>query len=216
MNKILLKTSGRTASHLLLDQYALKGMRTMYTSTSEISKLYEYEVTEKIVPLTNIIVQCHLKTMPVNTQEWDLIINTRSDIVGQTLSSIIARKTNTWHSVADISEPIDIDKRMIKEEVIKHIAFKFYMELIANYLPWKSTEYISMEQILEMGEWDRLDHNDWQHLDSYKSINHADAVNNLSEVRDNIQQSIEKYSKLARSYAYVYFDTSYGDAYDIQ
>ena len=216
MSKILLKTSGRTASHLLLDWYALKGIRPMYTSTSEASKLYEYEVTEKIVPLTNIVVQCHLKTMPVDTQEWDLIINTRNDLVGQTLSSMIARKTNVWHSVADVRKPIDIDKHMIKGEVIKHVAFKFYMELIANYLPWKSIEYVSMEQILEMSNWDRLDHSNFRHLDSYKSINHADAVNNLSEVRHTIQQSIEQYSKLAESYAYVYFDTSYGDVYDIQ
>lgn len=208
MSRVLLKTSGRTGSHLLLDEYEQKGFRVYFTATDKPNALYEYDITESFFPFDfNFIVQCHLKQLPARTEDWDLIINNRGDIVSQISSSIISHSTDVWHGVADIKEKIIADKQIIKREVIRHVSYNTYMKNVAKYFPWKSVSTISMEQILEK---------DWSHIEHKKAIKYEDAIDDYANVRKYIANVYARFYDLGIAYGKTEFDIMHGEVYDIQ
>lgn len=207
MTRILLKTSGRTGSHLLLNKYEQKGYKVYFTATDKPSALYEYNLTESLFPFNfNFIVQCHLKQLPEQTQDWDLIVNTRGDVTSQVCSSIISHHTDVWHGVADLSEKIVVDKQTIKREVIRHVSYNTYMKYATKFLPWQSVTYVSMEQLLK---------EDWSHVEDKKSIKYEDAIEDYDNVRKFITNCHARYTDIAVAYGKTEFDTRYGDKYDI-
>ena len=207
MSRVLLKTSGRTGSHLLLDRYEQDGFKVYFTATHEQQSLYEYQITESFFPFDfNFIVQCHLKQLPEQTQDWDLIVNTRGDITSQICSSIVSHHTDVWHGVADLPEKIVVDKQTIKREVIRHVSFNTYMKYVTKFLPWKSIKHVTMEQLLQ---------EDWSHLEHKKSIKHEDAIEDYDNVRKFITNCHARYSDIAVAYGKIEFDTRYGDKHDI-
>ncbi len=208
MSKVLLKTSGRTGSHLLLDKYEKEGHRVYFTATHDTKSLYEYDLTESLIPFNfDFIVQCHLMQLPKDTSQWDLIFNVRGDMISQICSSIIAHHTDVWHGVAEIKEKIVVDKHTIKQQVIKHVSFNTYMKYVCEYLPWKSIQRISTEEILQ---------EDWTHLEYKKSIKHEDAIDDYENVRKYVANVQARFYDLGVAYGKTEFDKRYGDKYDIQ
>jgi len=221
MNKVLLKTSGRTGSHLILDYFESIGFKSMFTATDETDKLYQYGLTELVLPLDKTIVQCHLKNIPKETKEWNLIYNKRHDIVCQTLSSIIARHTNVWHGVANVV-PFTVSEKTVKKELVTHIAFNYYMDLVCNTVPWKSVHILEMEdfitnpsnlpKLLNLGNTYK---DTWDHVKHKKAIKYIDAISNYEETVIMITDNISKVSKLAEAYGLVNFDMTFGEKYGI-
>jgi len=207
MSRILLKTSGRTGSHLLLDKYEKQGYKVYFTATPDTKSLYEYGVTESIFPFKfDFIVQCHLKQLPVDTHNWDLVISTRDDVVAQICSSIISHQTNVWHGVAKMPNKIVVNKNIIKREVLRHVSYNTYMKYVCEHLPWNSVQKITMEELLK---------EDWQHLEHKKSINHKDAIDDYDNIKKYISTLQQRFYQLGVAYGKTEFDTRYGDRYDI-
>ena len=54
MSRVLLKTSGRTGSHLLLDEYEQKGFRVYFTATDK-PNVYTNTTLQKVLLLILIL-----------------------------------------------------------------------------------------------------------------------------------------------------------------
>ena len=219
MNKILLKTSGRTGSHLILDYFEFIGHKVMFTANTAPITLYEYGITEQLVSITNTIVQCHLKEMPKDTHKWDLIFNKRHDLICQTLSSIIARQTNVWHVDAK-AEQFKVEESFVKQELIKHMAYNTYMDLVCKHVEWKSVTVIEMEDIITnprniprlLGK-DDVYKSSWEHLNHKKAMGYRDAIANYDEVIIMIKESKTSDKELATAYGLVDYDMRFGGKY---
>ena len=87
----LLKTGGRTASHLIVSHFVKHGYKHY-----SIFKNNPTEVFNSIENNTSAIVHDHSLDHPVNTNDWNLIINKRKDLFSLALSAALAWKNGNY------------------------------------------------------------------------------------------------------------------------
>jgi|TARA_B110000858_G_scaffold197674_1_gene260229 hypothetical protein len=199
-NRKIIKTSGRTGSHLLLSDYEQMGYTKKYTTDK---KLF-WEMEGAWAKGLDYVVQDHLLAHPADVSAWDLIYSYREDMASQVISSFIAKSTGVWRNESGQHIPTDklsMSDEDIKSEAMIHLVFKEYMIKSAT-MNWASVEVISMEKLLE---------NNYEHKSKWISIAHSDAINNIDEHRRRVQACLDENLELAKAYAIVKYDQTHGD-----
>jgi hypothetical protein len=194
-SKTLIKTSGRTGSHLILFDYEQMGYTKKYSTDKQLFWEMEYTWAKGF----RYVVQEHLiDGFPIDVTDWDLIYNYREDMPSQITSSLIAKTLNVWRGKLE-SNPAKLvfSDEEIKHEVMTHLIYKEFMKKAFKW-NWKSRKKISMEELLS--------DNKYSHLDRYKSIAYEDAIDNLDEHTIRVIESIIECEELAKAYALIKYN----------
>tara|TARA_Y100000389_G_scaffold143523_1_gene141797 strand:+ start:830 stop:1447 length:618 start_codon:yes stop_codon:yes gene_type:complete len=197
--KTLIKTSGRTGSHLIMYDYELKGYTKKYSTDKQLFWEMEYAWGNK-----KYIVQEHkIEGFPTDVTEWELIYNYREDITSQITSSLIAKTTGVWRGKPEfMPTKLVFSDQEIKKEVMTHLVYKEFMAKAYKW-NWKSRKKISMEKLLS--------DNNYGHLDRHKAVAYKDVIDNLPEHTVRVIESIIECEELAKAYALVKYDKLFGD-----
>jgi hypothetical protein len=194
-SKTLIKTSGRTGSHLILFDYQQMGYTKKYSTDKELFWEMEYTWAKGF----RYVVQEHkILGFPDDITDWDLIYNYREDITSQITSSLIAKATGVWRGTQNISTKLVFSDEEIKDEVMIHLIYKEVMDRAYKW-NWKSRKRISMERLLYLN-------NDYSHLDRHKSIAYGDAIDNIDEHTVRVIESIIANEELAKAWGTIAFD----------
>ena len=172
-DRILIKTAGRTGSHVLAQQHGerLNLLRTIHNHDYPAEELYSLQGP--------VVVHDHTMNVPDNAQEWDLVVSLRRSVYDQAVSFCIAKSTDNFgHAPARSGEYI-IDDELFLITLKNYKVVNYYWQLIAQLYSWRSVETVYWE--------------DLQPLDRTYGWNHPSAGNNRVVNHDQLQALAQKY-----------------------
>ena len=185
--RTLIKTAGRTGSHVVAQQeMARLGVDYLYHN--------DEMPTERLYALPGpVVVHDHTKIIPSDADRWDLIVSLRRSVYDQAVSYCIAKQSeNFGHAPAP-------DGDFVLDDELFLITFKnfkvvnYYWQLIARMYTWKSVREIYWEDLLPLDREytlnhpaaDRsrvVNHQQLQELSAKYDANHNWAIDQACEV----------------------------------
>ena len=171
--RILIKTAGRTGSHVIAQERAERlGLGRIYHNhDAPIEELYQLAAP--------VVLHDHTLNIPSNSQDWHLIASLRRSVYDQAVSYCIAKATeNFGHAPAADGEFI-IDDELFLITLKNYKVVNYYWQLIAQLYTWGSVEIVYWEDLLPLART-----YDW---------NHPSAGNNRVVNHDQLREISQKY-----------------------
>jgi len=172
MNKILIKTAGRTGSHVIaqqkMSQLGITESQGRFYHNQDLppQELYTLEAP--------VVVHDHTMTVPQNSHEWDLVVSVRRSVYDQAVSYCIAKQSeNFGHAPAPDGDFI-IDDDLFVRTLKNYKVVNYYWLLIAELIQWRSTEIIYWEDCLPL---DRDYPMNYPAADKNRVVNHPQLMN---------------------------------------
>lgn len=186
--RTLIKTAGRTGSHVVAQQeMARLGVDYLH---------HNHEMpTERLYALPGpVVVHDHTKTIPSDADRWDLIVSLRRSVYDQAVSYCIAKQSeNFGHAPAP-------DGDFVLDDELFLITFKnfkvvnYYWQLIARMYTWNSVREIYWEDLLPLDREYTLNH---PAADRSRVVNHAQLQDLSNKYAENHNWAIDQACDLA-------------------
>jgi hypothetical protein len=145
MNRVLIKTAGRTGSHVIAWQ-EVERLGIDYLHHNDVDG-----TPDQLYTLQGpCVVHDHTKYVPSDSSEWDLIVSLRRDVYAQAASWCIANATNNFgHAPAADGEFIlDPERFIISLKNFKVV--NYYWHLLAKFYNWHSVRVVYWEDLLPL------------------------------------------------------------------
>lgn len=171
--KTLIKTAGRTGSHVVAQQEMERlGVTHLYHNHDEpLERLYALPGP--------IVLHDHTKQVPPRSDEWDLIVSVRRSVYDQAVSFCIAKATNNFgHAPASDGEFI-VDPELFLISLKNFKVVNYYWQLLAELYRWRSVRTVYWEDLLPL---------DREYTYNYPAASRDRVVNH-----DQLKQIAEKY-----------------------
>jgi hypothetical protein len=142
--RTLIKTAGRTGSHVIAQQEMERlGVDHLYHNNDHpLEYLYALEGP--------CVVHDHTKMVPPDSRNWDLIVSLRHSVYDQAVSYCIAKQTqNFGHAPAADGEFI-IDPELFLITLKNYKVVNYYWRLLAELYRWHSVRTIYWEDMLPL------------------------------------------------------------------
>ena len=143
--RYLVKTAGRTGSHLITAH--LSSMLNMpYRSVTVDQMPIESMDHTKI---THAVMHDHTRNIPQHTTAWCLVVGLRRNICSQALSACIAAHHKNFGrcAVQDTSE-FEVDPKRYTGQLLNYATYAHYAVLLTQQLPWHSVHEIYYEDFI--------------------------------------------------------------------
>lgn len=226
MNRVILQSGVRTGSHLILDAYVSNGYRSFHADTHKYNKEYKSvsairrdlpSIKESVkyydTDEANTVLHSHVGYVPINCEEYDLVVSRRRNKLDQILSFLVARERAEWvidkyhnDTNAIVTKPIsknDYGKYTITKDKIDHaVSVLLKLVVLQNIMmkeyKWKSVSVLFLEDIIKNGPIWMHNHLGlpyqhgkfiWGQQTHYKP---KDVLNNYSAIVDYINFSLNK------------------------
>jgi len=192
-NKVLIKTAGRTGSHVIAQQ-------ELERLNMDMSNFYHNhdQPLERLYALPGpILLHDHTKMVPANSPEWDLIVSTRHSVYDQAVSFCIAKATNNFgHAPASEGEfIIDPDLFLISLKNFKVV--NYYWQLLAELYTWRSVRTVYWEDLLPL---DRTYPMNYPAASRDRVVNHDHLTRLARRYIDNHNWAIDQAVAQAKQY----------------
>ena len=192
-NRILIKTAGRTGSHVI-GQQELERIGADWSQFYHNHDLSPEELYQLAAP---VVVHDHTMTVPKNSKEWDLIISVRRSIYDQAVSFCIAKQSeNFGHAPAPDGDFI-IDDDLFLRTLKNFKVVNYYWLLIAELVEWNSTRIVYWEDCLPL---DREYPMNYPAADRRRVVNHPQLQSLAQKYIDNHNWAIDLASERAQTH----------------
>ena len=143
--RYLVKTAGRTGSHLITAHLSSM-LNIPYRSVTMDQMPIESMDHTKI---THAVMHDHTKNIPQHTTAWCLVVSSRRDIYSQALSAGIAvHHKNFGHCTVQDTSEFEIDPERYTRQLLNYATYNYYARLLAQQLPWHSVHEIYHEDFI--------------------------------------------------------------------
>lgn len=206
VNNYLLKTPGRTGSHIILSYFAKNDYKIEYTFDKDAT-----EVFKNVNKNTNIVIHDHSFDIPLDTESYHLILNKRTNLFDLGISSALALLSNNFGGKpANKNFKTELHPGFLSKRIFLLAVKQHYYDLIINDERhiWKSVIEINYEDIINDYEYisKRLGNNvlDKTNMLTYPSLAHKPSVTNYDILlKEFNKEKIFKISELAKNEATV-------------
>ena len=180
MSRVLIKTAGRTGSHVIaheeLERVGIDYLHHMnIDGTSEL--LYALPGP--------IVLHDHTRLIPPDSDRWDLIVSVRRNIFDQAVSYCVAEQTKNFGDRPATQGQFVINENLLLDCVKKFKELNYFWLLIAEYFPWQSVRVVYWEDRLPLTR-------------TYTHLNHPAAdrtgVVNQQYLRNYVQQYLDNHN----------------------
>lgn len=193
-DRVLIKTAGRTGSHVIAQQ-EMERLGVTY-----LWHMGEPKSTPEMLYAMDgpCVLHDHTKYIPPDADRWDLIVSLRHNVYDQAISYCIARQTNNWGDRPADDGDFVIDDELFLITLKNFKVVNFYWELIARMYKWKSIRRIYWEDMLPLDrEYTLLN---YPAADRNRVVNH-DFLREISQKYiDNHNWAIDEAADMAAQY----------------
>lgn len=190
-NRILIKTAGRTGSHVVAWQELERlGIEELHHNGDQpLERLYALPGP--------CVVHDHTKNVPSDSDRWDLIVSLRRDVYAQAVSFCIAKATeNFGHAPAADGEFI-LDPELFIISLKNFKVVNYYWHLLAHCYTWRSTRVVYWEDMLPLDKTYTRNHPGADHS---RVVNH-DVLGELAQrYIDNHNWAINEAATMAQEF----------------
>jgi len=192
MNRVLIKTAGRTGSHVIAQQ-EMKRLDLNHLHHMNIDGTHEQLYAHQ----GPIVLHDHTRYIPSDSDRWDLIVSVRRDIYAQGVSYCIAEQTKNFGDRPAAEGEFVIDENLLVECVRKFKELNYFWILIAEFFPWHSVRIQYWEDMLPLDQEYTLN---YPAADRSRVVNQDYLKSYVQQYLDNHNWAIERAVQSASEY----------------
>lgn len=191
--RTLIKTAGRTGSHVIADQ-EMDRLGIDYLHHMNIDGTAEQLYAQP----GPIVLHDHTRYIPPDSDRWDLIVSVRRNIYDQAVSYCIAEQTNNFGEHPASQGEFVLNENLLLECVQKFKELNYFWILIAEFFPWHSVRIQYWEDMLPLDRaYTRLN---YPAADRSRVVNQDYLRAYVQQYLDNHNWAIERAIRAAERY----------------